>query len=58
MDLTPEMLEIAFGAWCAAQDGGKGVVLEPSAHPAAHALAERGWLERRFVVADHSGSVN
>jgi hypothetical protein len=49
MLLTLEHLDIAFTAWAAAQDGG-GVALAPELVPAAHELAEAGWLQRRFVT--------
>ena len=40
----------------AAQDGG-GVVLDDSGlYPAAHELAEQGWLRRRFVTDDSTMS--
>jgi hypothetical protein len=49
MQLTEDHLQVAFNAWAAAQDGG-GVVLEdPGLYPAAHELAEQGWVQRRFV---------
>jgi len=48
MELTPEHLQVAFNAWAAAQDGGGVVIEEPGRYPAAHELAEQGWLERRF----------
>lgn len=46
--LTTEHLELAFLAWAIAQQGHDGMVLEGDAYPAAHQLAEAGWLERYF----------
>ena len=52
MVLTQTHLAVAYSAWAAAQDGG-GIVLEdPGLYPAAHQLAEQGWLRRRFVADD------
>jgi hypothetical protein len=46
MELTEQHLEVVFCAWVASRDG-NGVVVAAEAHPAADALAEQGWLERR-----------
>jgi hypothetical protein len=47
VELTPERLEVASDAYFAGLDG-KGIVVHDWAVPAAHDLAEGGWLERRF----------
>lgn len=46
---TPEQLDLLMAAWATSRDG-NGIVIEPWAFPAADDLAERGWLERRFVT--------
>jgi hypothetical protein len=51
MELTQDHLQVAYNAWAAAQDGGGVVIDEPGLYPAAHELAEEGWLERRFVTS-------
>jgi hypothetical protein len=49
VDLTADECRVAFSAWAASRTGG-GIQLEDGAdYPAAHALAERGWLRRGFV---------
>ena len=50
MELTQEHLQVAFNAWAAAQDAGGVVIEDPGLFPAAHELAEQGWLRRRFVT--------
>jgi hypothetical protein len=45
--LSPEQLDILCAAWAAGRDG-RGVVITNDAYPAAHRLAEVGWLQRRF----------
>ena len=47
MELTTEHLEIASNAYLLSLEN-RGMVLEPWAAPLADALAEAGWLERRF----------
>ena len=47
MDFTELHQEIAGNAYLLSLEG-KGQVLEPYAYPAAHELAEQGWLERRL----------
>jgi hypothetical protein len=47
MDFTELHQEIAGNAYLLGLEG-KGQVLEAHAYPAAHELAEAGWLERRF----------
>ena len=47
MRLTEEHLDIASAAAIAAAEG-RGLVLADHAYPAAHELAEAGWLERYF----------
>ncbi len=46
MDLTDTQLELALTAW-ALHARGAGMVVADDTYPAAHALAEHGWLERR-----------
>ena len=46
MQFDAEQLEILFRARMLGV--GRGQVLEGWAYPAAHELAEAGWLERRF----------
>ena len=50
MELTQARLTVAYSAWAAAQDGGGVVLDDPGLYPAADALAEQGWLRRRFVT--------
>jgi hypothetical protein len=47
MEFTEDQLLVASDAWAAAQRGG-GLVIKDEFYPAAHSLAEQGWLERRF----------
>jgi hypothetical protein len=47
MNLTQEHLEVGSDAYIASLDG-KGVVIADHAYPAAHELAEAGWIERYF----------
>ena len=48
VDLTDVHLEVATAAYLASLVGG-GIIVKPDAFCEAHWLAERGWLERRFV---------
>ncbi len=48
-ELSRDELEVVFGAWLASRNG-QGVVITDDAYPAAHALAERGWLRREFTA--------
>jgi len=50
VELTQDHLHVAFSAWAAAQNDGGVVLEEPGLYPAAHQLAEQGWLQRRFVT--------
>jgi hypothetical protein len=50
MDLTDTHMQVAYGAWAAAQDGGGVVIDKPILFVAAHELAEHGWLRRRYVT--------
>jgi hypothetical protein len=52
MDMTESHMQVLYGAWAAAQDGGGIVVDGPDLFVEAHELAEHGWLERRFVGDD------
>jgi hypothetical protein len=52
MELTADHLQLGLGAWAAAQDGGGVVLDDPGLYPAAHELAEQGWLKRPFVTDD------
>jgi hypothetical protein len=45
--MIEDHLDVAFTAWAAARDG-NGVVIKPDYYPAAHELAEAGWLRRGF----------
>lgn len=45
MELTETHLELCFAAKMVAPGG---IVIVDAAVPAAHELAEQGWLERRF----------
>ena len=45
--LTDDELQVAYDLW-AARMGGLAADVKPEFYPAAHDLAERGWLERRF----------
>ena len=47
MDLTEMQCELLCNAWALASKG-RGMVLQPEAYPAAHDLAEHGWLDHRF----------
>jgi hypothetical protein len=47
LTFTDEQREILFRAWGLSQEN-RGQVLADDAYPAAHELAEHGWLERRF----------
>jgi hypothetical protein len=47
MGFTEDQLLVASDAWAAARKGG-GLVLKHEFYPAAHDLAEAGWLSRRF----------
>lgn len=47
MQFTETQLEILSNAYLLSREG-KGQVIVDDAYPAAHALAEAGWLERRF----------
>ncbi|MGZ4183170.1 MAG: hypothetical protein ACXVUL_21110 [Solirubrobacteraceae bacterium] len=47
MDLTTTHLELLFAAHELAQEN-RGMVITAETYPAAHELAEHGWLERRF----------
>jgi hypothetical protein len=46
-ELTDAQAELAAAAYLLALDG-RGMVISDDAYPDAHALAERGWLQRRF----------
>jgi hypothetical protein len=48
MELSGEQREILYRAWLFNRAAGAGQVLEDWAIPAAHKLAEAGWLERRI----------
>jgi hypothetical protein len=45
--LTDDELQVAYDLW-AARMGGLAADVKPEYYPAAHTLAERGWLERRW----------
>ena len=47
MTFTETQQDILYRAWLFARDG-NGQVVTDDAIPDAHALAELGWLERRF----------
>jgi hypothetical protein len=43
-DLSPELLDLLFKAWTAHTAMGGGIVVTDETYPAAHRLAEAGWL--------------
>jgi hypothetical protein len=47
MDMTQVHHDILFHAWLLAREN-KGLVLADNVFPEADALAQAGWLERRF----------
>jgi hypothetical protein len=47
MDFTEEQVELIVNAWALGRIG-CGQVIQNDFYPAAHALAEAGWLEHRF----------
>ena len=52
MELTKDHMHVLYRAWAASRSGG-GIVLEDlGLYVEAQDLAERGWLERRFVTDD------
>ena len=51
MELSQEQAEILYRAYVLSK-AGCGQVIENWAYPAAHELAEHGWLERRFEPDD------
>jgi hypothetical protein len=48
MELNATHMDVAYLAYAASLDG-HGIVVKDTAVPEAHALCERGWLERRFT---------
>ena len=47
MELDQTELEVAFACWALAREN-RGAVVADTAIPAAHRLADHGWLERRI----------
>ena len=47
MDMTPTQFELLFAAHMLAREN-RGMVIADEAYPAAHELAEHGWLSRRL----------